>query len=108
MSDVNSTDDGTAVAAGSGEPAARRRVNYLAARTEPAVIAPLEAALGADQIAVATTGQLIEVPPAHLLPIITPEGNRPMTDVALTGDLLPGAAAAAPAVSDGPLVDPER
>jgi hypothetical protein len=60
--------DGTPAAA--GEVAAAGRVSYLAIRTEPAVVAPIEAALGADQIAVATTGQLIEV--LSRLPADTP------------------------------------
>jgi hypothetical protein len=47
-----------------------RRVTYLPARLDSAVVAPIETALGADQVAVATTGQLIEV--LSRLPADTP------------------------------------
>jgi hypothetical protein len=47
-----------------------RRVHYEPARLDPVVVAPIEQALGADQVAVATTGQLIEV--LSRLPADTP------------------------------------
>jgi hypothetical protein len=47
-----------------------RRVTYLPARPDPTVVAPIEQALGADQVAVATTGQLIDV--LSRLPADTP------------------------------------
>ena len=52
------------------QPPQGQRVNYLPARLDPAVVAPVEKALGADQVAVATTGQLIEV--LSRLPADTP------------------------------------
>ncbi|MFI5838024.1 hypothetical protein ACIA5A_30575 [Micromonospora sp. NPDC051300] len=45
-------------------------MSYTPTRLDPAVIAPIEAALGADQVAVATIGQLIEV--LSRLPADTP------------------------------------